>query len=275
MGADLVSLRSGSSRTDWPPNARTCRPEPDRPTRTSPSTIGWRSASVPRTLSFFGGVGETTDSVIVWLPKEETAFISNLLGRCSRTSRTSTPCEARNTASSSPIWPASRRYGELRPEVLITGRGEPIRGAVLIDAALERLYGAVDYVHQQVLAGLNGDSDAYSLAREIQLPDHLRVGEGYGRVSWAARTIWESYLGRFHHRSTTELYHSTPAPLDERSCWSPASNPSWLASTNSWSRTGRSRRSAWLKRSSRWRGPPAGTSTLAPRPHHTGGRSGG
>jgi alkyl sulfatase BDS1-like metallo-beta-lactamase superfamily hydrolase len=47
------------------------------------------------------------------------------------------------------------------------------------------------------------------LMREVQLPDELAVGEGYGKVAWGVRAIWEGYAGWFHARSTTELY---PAP---------------------------------------------------------------
>jgi alkyl sulfatase BDS1-like metallo-beta-lactamase superfamily hydrolase len=47
--------------------------------------------------------------------------------------------------------------------------------------------------------------------REIQLPPELRVGQGYGKVSWAVRTFWEQYVGWFKLRSTTELYPD-PAP---------------------------------------------------------------
>ncbi|MBQ77763.1 MAG: hypothetical protein CL692_04175 [Cellvibrionales bacterium] len=36
------------------------------------------------------------------------------------------------------------------------------------------------------------------------------MGQGYGKVSWSIRAIWESYAGWFHHQSTTELY-SVPA----------------------------------------------------------------
>jgi alkyl sulfatase BDS1-like metallo-beta-lactamase superfamily hydrolase len=32
------------------------------------------------------------------------------------------------------------------------------------------------------------------------------VGQGYGKVSWSIRAIWENYAGWFHHKSTTELY---------------------------------------------------------------------
>ena len=42
------------------------------------------------------------------------------------------------------------------------------------------------------------------------MPDELYVGQGYGRVAWAVRTFWESYLGWFKLRSTTELYPRRP-----------------------------------------------------------------
>ena len=38
------------------------------------------------------------------------------------------------------------------------------------------------------------------------LPKELTVGQGYGKVDWAVRTIWEAYMGWFHRMSTTELY---------------------------------------------------------------------
>ena len=42
--------------------------------------------------------------------------------------------------------------------------------------------------------------------REITLPTEYEVGQGYGKVAWDVRAIWENYSGWFHHRSTTELY---------------------------------------------------------------------
>ena len=41
---------------------------------------------------------------------------------------------------------------ELGPDVLITGRHTPIVGRDLIDASLQRLHDAVDYVHTETLA---------------------------------------------------------------------------------------------------------------------------
>ena len=42
------------------------------------------------------------------------------------------------------------------------------------------------------------------------------MGQGYGKVSWAVRTLWESYVGWFRLQSTTELYpDSSGAALAE------------------------------------------------------------
>jgi alkyl sulfatase BDS1-like metallo-beta-lactamase superfamily hydrolase len=48
--------------------------------------------------------------------------------------------------------------------------------------------------------------------RDIALPAECEVGQGYGKVAWDVRAIWENYSGWFHHRSTTELY---PVGFDE------------------------------------------------------------
>jgi alkyl sulfatase BDS1-like metallo-beta-lactamase superfamily hydrolase len=60
---------------------------------------------------------------------------------------------------------------------------------------------------------MNAGTDVHTLMREITVPEHLDVGEGYGKTSWNVRAIWENYAGWFHHRSTTELYDLPPAAI--------------------------------------------------------------
>ena len=57
-----------------------------------------------------------------------------------------------------------------------------------------------DNVHTVIIIG------SMFLMQEIELPPELEVGQGYGKVSWSIRAIWENYAGWFHHESTTELY---------------------------------------------------------------------
>ena len=68
----------------------------------------------------------------------------------------------------------------------------------------------------RVVEGMNAGTDIWTLMRQIQLPPELRVGQGYGKVSWAVRTFWEEYVGWFKLRSTTELYPDpVPAAMAE------------------------------------------------------------
>ena len=106
------------------------------------------------------------------------------------------------------------RVRDLRPEVLITGHFEPIHGAERIHAELTRLRDAIAYLHDRTVEGMNAGKDVHTLMREITLPAELEVGQGYGKVAWDVRAIWENYSGWFHHRSTTELYGIGPDELN-------------------------------------------------------------
>jgi glyoxylase-like metal-dependent hydrolase (beta-lactamase superfamily II) len=154
--------------------------------------------------------GETIDSCAVWLPQRRTALVSNLLGPLFPHFPNLNTLRGDKYRFVEPYLANIRRLRELRPEVLVTGRHLPIEGADLIDASLARLHGAVDHVHRETVRGMNDGVDLLTLMREVRLPPELRVGQGYGKVSWAVRTIWESYAGWFKLRSTTELYPVGP-----------------------------------------------------------------
>jgi alkyl sulfatase BDS1-like metallo-beta-lactamase superfamily hydrolase len=98
------------------------------------------------------------------------------------------------------------RVRDLQAELLVTGHFAPISGAERINAELTRLRNAIQYIHDQTVAGMNAGKDVRTLMREITLPAEYEVGQGYGKVAWDVRAIWENYSGWFHHRSTTELY---------------------------------------------------------------------
>jgi alkyl sulfatase BDS1-like metallo-beta-lactamase superfamily hydrolase len=157
-------------------------------------------------LELHAAVGETIDSAIVWLPERHTALISNLLGPLFPHFPNLNTLRGDRYRFVEPYLESVRTLRALRPAVLITGRHDPIVGEELIDASLARLHDAVDYVHQKALDGFNAGVDVWTLMGEIALPPELRVGQGYGKVSWAVRTLWESYVGWFRLQSTTELY---------------------------------------------------------------------
>jgi glyoxylase-like metal-dependent hydrolase (beta-lactamase superfamily II) len=177
------------------------RPTPDL-TFTDRLTLGVDGLRI----ELVAAVGETVDSAIVWLPDHRIALVSNLLGPLFPHFPNFNTLRGDRYRYVEPYLRTVRTLRDLRPAVLVTGRHDPIGGAELIDASLARLHGAVDHVHRQTLDGVNAGVDVWTLMREIQLPPELRVGQGYGKVPWAVRTIWETYMGWFKLGSTTELY---------------------------------------------------------------------
>jgi alkyl sulfatase BDS1-like metallo-beta-lactamase superfamily hydrolase len=89
---------------------------------------------------------------------------------------------------------------------LVTGHFDPIEGADRIAEEVSLLRDATQWVHDRTIEGMEAGTDVLTLMREIELPSHFDVGEGYGRTAWNVRAIWETYAGWFHHRSTTELF---------------------------------------------------------------------
>lgn len=159
--------------------------------------------------------GETLDSLTVWMPNEQVAFTGNLFGPVFlsmpflNTIRGDKPrLVVRYLKSLDTV----RRLGA---EVLVTGHGEPIRGAGKIRADLDKMYDAVSYVNEATIAGMNAGKDVFTLMREIRLPDHLRIGEFHGNVRWAVRAIYHEYSGWFLYDSTTSLYGVPRSSVDK------------------------------------------------------------
>ena len=150
---------------------------------------------------------------MVWLPEDRILFTGNLFGPLfghvpnlvtMRGDRYRDPIlyiEALN---------AVLAYG---PERLITGHFAPIEGAGLIAEEVTAMRDAMQEVHDRTVELMNAGTDLYTAMREVRVPEHLDVGEGYGQTSWNVRAIWEMYAGWFQHRSTTELYGVAPGSV--------------------------------------------------------------
>lgn len=152
--------------------------------------------------------GETTDSMIVWLPDEGVCLIGNLLGPLFGHLPNLVTLRGDRYRDALTYIASVETVRTLRPEILLTGHFEPILGAELIDSELRRLQNAVRHLHDETVRGMNAGHDVHALMRDVVVPADLDVGEGYGKASWNVRAIWETYAGWFHHRSTTELYAS-------------------------------------------------------------------
>lgn len=158
--------------------------------------------------------GEALDSLCVWLPKERVVFTGNLFGPVFMSMPNLCTLRGDKPRSAQRFLNSLDDIRQLGADLLITGHGEPIRGAVKIRKDLDKLHAAVSYVKDATIAGMNAGKDVHSLMRDIALPDELKIGEFHGKVSWAVRTIWEEHSGWFHHDSTTSMYGVPRSSID-------------------------------------------------------------
>jgi alkyl sulfatase BDS1-like metallo-beta-lactamase superfamily hydrolase len=150
--------------------------------------------------------GETTDSIVVWLPDDGAVFTSNLFGPIFGGMPNLATLRGDKQRSATQLISSLERVRSLGPELLITGHGDPVRGGAQIDLALTRVRDAVQYLHDRTVEGMNAGKDLFTLMREVELPPELALPEFHGKTSWNVRSIWHEYLGWFRMDSTTELY---------------------------------------------------------------------
>ena len=162
--------------------------------------------------------GETLDSMVVWLPEARVCFAGNLFSALFGHFPNLVTIRGDRYREALRFLESLERVRALEPELLLVGHHGPVEGAALVRSELTRLRDAVAYVHDETVRGMNAGRDVHTLMREIRLPPELEVGEGYGKVSWSVRAIWENYAGWFHHRSTTELYPEPPETVHADLC---------------------------------------------------------
>jgi len=155
--------------------------------------------------------GETTESMAVWLPQHRICLAGNLFSALFGHVPNLVTIRGDRYRDALAFIDSLERVLALGPERLLVGHGPPIEGADVIRWELEHLRDAVRFLHEETVKRMNDGVDVWTAMREIQLPPELSIGEGYGKLSWCVRAIYENYLGWFHHESTTELY---PVPAN-------------------------------------------------------------
>lgn len=155
---------------------------------------------------------EGADNVVMWLPEQKILFTGDFYGPqfpqfpnvfTMRGEKIRKPMEYVKSLD---------LLLQLDPEIVVPSHMDPTVGAEEIRAGMTRIRDAVQYVHDETVAGMNAGKDVYQLMKEIKLPPHLDLVQNHGRVDWAVRSIWDYYMGWFHFDSTTELY---PVPARE------------------------------------------------------------
>jgi alkyl sulfatase BDS1-like metallo-beta-lactamase superfamily hydrolase len=150
--------------------------------------------------------GETEDHATVWIPKYRAAFVGDNYYESFPNLYT--------LRGTKPRWALEYiasidRVRALKPNILLASHAAPILGEAEVEAKLKRYRDAIAYVHDAVVRGLNDGTDVFQLMRDVKLPEPLAVGEGYGKVSWTVRGMFENYAGWFDENPAT-MYDLAP-----------------------------------------------------------------
>lgn len=154
--------------------------------------------------------GEALCSVFVWMPQERIVFTGNLFGPVWRAMPNLVTMRGDRPRLVRAYLQSVEQVRALSPDLVITGHGEPIRGAEKIRADLDAMHAAVSYIERETIAGMNEGKTVQQLMREIALPDALKIGEFHGKTSWVVRAIWEENAGWFHYEDGTTALYGVP-----------------------------------------------------------------
>jgi alkyl sulfatase BDS1-like metallo-beta-lactamase superfamily hydrolase len=95
---------------------------------------------------------------------------------------------------------------------VLSGHGGPIFGNEEITRRLTRYRDAIQYVHDEVVKGMNAGKDVFTLMQEIRLPASYNLSEVFGKVSWSVRGIYDGYAGWFDMNPAT-MYELPPSSV--------------------------------------------------------------
>jgi alkyl sulfatase BDS1-like metallo-beta-lactamase superfamily hydrolase len=167
-------------------------------------------------FQLFSTPGETPDHLTVWIPKYKTAFIGDNYNGFGEPEPMSFP-NIYALRGTKPRWALDwirsiDKVLSFKPEVLLSGHGDPIIGNAEITRRLTRFRNAIQYVHDEVVKGMNAGKDVFTLMREIKLPAGFDMTESFGKVSWSVRGIYDGYAGWFDMNPST-MYELPPSSV--------------------------------------------------------------
>jgi alkyl sulfatase BDS1-like metallo-beta-lactamase superfamily hydrolase len=167
-------------------------------------------------FNLFSTPGETPDHLTVWIPAYKAAFIGDNYFGINTQEPNSFP-NLYAIRGTKPRWALDWIKSldtviALKPEIVLNGHGDPIRGNAEITRRLMRYRDAIQYVHDETVKGMDQGKDVFTLMQEIKLPPKYDLTEIFGKVSWSVRGIYNGYAG-WYDGNQTSMYEIPPSSV--------------------------------------------------------------
>lgn len=155
---------------------------------------------------------EGADNIVLWLPQQKILVTGDFFGPQFPQFPNVFTMRGEKVRKPMEYVASLDKLMALEPEIIIPSHLHPTVGKEEIREGMQRTRDAVQYVHDETVAGMNAGKSVYELMAQIKLPPELELVQNHGKVDWAVKSIWEYYATWFHFDSTTELY---PVPASD------------------------------------------------------------
>ena len=154
-------------------------------------------------LKLVTAVGETDDQLFVWLEDSKVLCCGDNYYGCFPNLYAIRGGQYRDIAT----WVDSLKNILSYPaEALLPGHTKPIFGYKNIQDILGNFTGAIEYILLQTLDCMNKGMSEDEVVAKVNLPEEYKgkpyLGEFYGTVDWAVRSIYGGYIGWFDGNPT-------------------------------------------------------------------------
>ena len=168
-----------------------------------PPTTVYNQKSVERTidgvkLKLVSAMGETDDQIFVWLEDDRVICTGDNYYGCWPNLYAIRGTQYRDIA----VWIDSLDEILSYPAIaLLPGHTKPLIGRELIQEQVQTFRDAIEYVLMQTLDCMDRGLSMSETVEAVRLPERFTqkeyLGEFYGTVEWAVRSIYTGYLGWF------------------------------------------------------------------------------
>ena len=160
-----------------------------------------------------GGEGE--DGVLVWLPESRILFTGDLFGTLYPMFPNLYTIRGEKVRDPLDYIDALDLVLALKPTTIAHSHFRNAEGEAYIRASVTKMRDAVQYMWDEVVAGMNGGKTVWELMRDIKLPEELELSQGHGKVSWSVRATWELITGWYYYDTIANLYHVPPTAIND------------------------------------------------------------
>lgn len=145
-------------------------------------------------FKMFHTPGETPDHTTIWIPEIKAVFVGDNYFRYFINNATFRGTMIRPVLG---YLAALNRALAFKPEYFLMGHDSPIIAGQRIQEIVGKFRDAIQYVHDETVKGINQGKDVYTLMQEVNLPPEYNISQGFGKVSWTVRGIYQEYIGWF------------------------------------------------------------------------------